>query len=127
LSAATVQQLDFTAYNGKEGWLRERGVRILAGASASDDLEPEYIAVSPDGSRAWVTLQENSAFAVLDISKAPATIVDIVPMGLKDHARGDLVMSAYDELRGSELASIGVGSSVSGQGQQWQPEVSYGQ
>jgi DNA-binding beta-propeller fold protein YncE len=108
LSAATVQQLDFTAYNGKEGWLRERGVRILAGASASDDLEPEYIAVSPDGSRAWVTLQENSAFAVLDISKAPATIVDIVPMGLKDHARGDLVMSAYDELRGSELASIGV-------------------
>lgn len=107
LSGATVQQLDFTAYNGKEGWLRERGVRILAGASASNDLEPEYIAVSPDGTRAWVTLQENSAFAVLDLSKSPATMIDIVPMGLKDHARGDLVMAAYDELKGSELASIG--------------------
>lgn len=107
IANATVQQLDFTAYDGKEGWLRERGVRIAAGANASNDLEPEYIAVSPDGKQAMVTLQENNALAVLDLSTATAKIVDIAPLGYKNHARGDLVMTAYDTMTGSELASIG--------------------
>ena len=35
--------------------LRERGVRIAAGTTAANDLEPEYISVSPDGKTAWVT------------------------------------------------------------------------
>ena len=30
-------------------------------------VEPEYIAIAPDSSRAWVTLQENNAVAVLDL------------------------------------------------------------
>ena len=107
ISNATAQQLDFTAYNGKEGWLRERGVRIAPGAAASNDLEPEYIAVSPDGKQAMVTLQENNAVAVLDLSAANASIVDIVPMGYKDHARGDLVMTAYDTMSAADLPSIG--------------------
>jgi len=55
IANATVQQLDFSAYNGKEGLLRERGVRIAAGTTAANDLEPEYIAVSPDGKQAMVT------------------------------------------------------------------------
>lgn len=107
IESATVQQLDLTAYNGKEGWLRERGVRIAAGATASNDLEPEYIAVSPDGKQAMVTLQENNAVAVLDLSSATAKWVDIVPMGYKNHARGDLVMAAYDTLSANELGTIG--------------------
>ena len=41
----------------------------------------------PDSSRAWVTLQENNAIAVLDI--ASATITDIFPLGHKDYALGD--------------------------------------
>ena len=107
IANATVQQLDFTAYNGQEGYLRERGVRIAAGVSASNDIEPEYIAVSPDGKQAMVTLQENNALAVLDLSAATAKIVDIAPLGYKNHARGDLVMTAYDTMTGSDLSSIG--------------------
>ena len=53
-------------------------------ATVAQDLEPEYIAVDPDSSRAWVALQENNAMAVLDI--ASATITDILPFGYKDYA-----------------------------------------
>ena len=63
-------------------------IRIFGpGASVAQDLEPEYIAVDPDSRRAWVTLQENNAIAVLDI--ASATITDIFPLGHKDYALGD--------------------------------------
>ena len=60
-------------------------IRIFGpGASVAQDLEPEYIAVDADSSRAWVALQENNAIAVLDI--ASATITDIFPLGYKDYA-----------------------------------------
>lgn len=81
-AAGTVQTATFTAFDGQEEALRAEGVRIFAGRSASKDVEPEYIAVSPDGTKALVTLQEANAIAILDI--ATATFTDIVPMGLKD-------------------------------------------
>ncbi len=81
---ATVKTADFRAYNGREQELRESGIRIFGpGASAAQDFEPEYIAVSQDNTRAWVTLQENNAVAVLDIESA--RIVDVLPLGFKDH------------------------------------------
>ena len=47
------------------------GVRIFGpGATAPQDLEPEYIAVDRDSRTAWVTLQENNAIAELDITNA---------------------------------------------------------
>jgi hypothetical protein len=81
--SATVQIAGFTAFNSQLATLKAAGVRIFGpGASVAQDLEPEYIAVSPDGSTAMITLQENNAFALLDI--ASATITQIVPLGLKD-------------------------------------------
>ncbi|MEP3563202.1 MAG: choice-of-anchor I family protein [Marinobacter sp.] len=81
---ATVKTADFRAYNGREQELRESGIRVFGpGASAAQDFEPEYIAVSQDNTRAWVTLQENNAVAVLDIEAA--RIVDVLPLGFKDH------------------------------------------
>lgn len=50
-------------------------------ASVAQDLEPEYIAVDPNSSRAWVVLQENNAIAVLDI--ANATISKMVSADVK--------------------------------------------
>lgn len=79
-----VRTARFTAFNGQEAALRASGVRIYGpGANAARDLEPEYIAVSADSKTAWVTLQENNAFAKLDI--ASATITDILPLAYKDH------------------------------------------
>lgn len=81
---ATVRTADFRAWNGKEAELREQGIRIFGpGASAAQDLEPEYIAVSQEGAQAWVALQENNAVAVLDIARAE--IVELIPLGFKDH------------------------------------------
>ncbi len=81
---ATVKTADFRAFNGREQALREAGIRIFGpGASAAQDFEPEYIAVSVDNTRAWVALQENNAVAVLDIENA--RILDVLPLGFKDH------------------------------------------
>lgn len=65
--------------------LRAAGVRIFGpNATAAQDLEPEYIAVSADGTTAMATLQENNAIAVIDI--ASSTVTAIQALGLKDHS-----------------------------------------
>ncbi len=82
VDAATVQNLDFTAFDGREVELANRGVRIFPDTDASVDFEPEYISVSPDGTKAFVTLQEANAVAVVDIEAG--TILDIQGLGVKD-------------------------------------------
>ena len=88
LDKAIVTQLGFNAFNGREQELRARGVRIFPDRQAGRDLEPEFIAVSPDNTRAFVTLQEANAFAVIDLAASTPAILDIVPAHLKDHRRG---------------------------------------
>jgi len=81
---ATEMKATFTHLDGTEAALRSQGVRIFGpNASASQDLEPEYIAVSPDGGTAFVTLQENNAVAIVDI--ANKTVTDVKALGFKDH------------------------------------------
>ncbi|MDJ1182509.1 choice-of-anchor I family protein [Roseofilum casamattae] len=91
---ATVQTADFTSFNGQEDDLRAEGVRIFPGKTVAEDVEPEYIAVSPDGSKAFVTLQENNAIASVNI--ATATVQDIIPLGLKDHSLSGNTLDASD-------------------------------
>jgi len=76
----------FTAYNGTEAALRAEGVRLngFNTPTVAEDLEPEYIAISQDGSTAMVTLQEANSLARVDI--ATGTVVDIIPLGLKNHS-----------------------------------------
>jgi hypothetical protein len=82
-AAPVVRTAGFGAYTGQEAALRSQGIRLYGpGASASQDFEPEYIAVSADGKTAWVTLQENNALAKVDI--ATATVKAILPLGYKD-------------------------------------------
>jgi hypothetical protein len=62
----------------------EPGVRVFGpGASVAQDLEPEYIALSDDGRRAWVTLQEANAIAEVDVSRA--RVVAVHALGFKNH------------------------------------------
>ncbi|MEL7060726.1 MAG: choice-of-anchor I family protein [Acidobacteriota bacterium] len=80
VTAANVMTAGFGAFDGAA----PEGVRIFGpNATVSQDLEPEYIAVSPDSATAWVTLQENNAVAIVDI--ATGMVTDIVPLGVKDH------------------------------------------
>jgi DNA-binding beta-propeller fold protein YncE len=85
--STTVQTATFNAFDGQEAALRAAGVRIQAGVSASIAFEPEYIAVSPDGTRAMVTLQENNALAELNLQTLQFT--RILPLGTKDYSLAD--------------------------------------
>jgi len=77
-----VTTADFTSFNSQVAALKTAGVRIFDGGIPSTDFEPEYVAVSPDGTKAMVTLQEANAVALLDI--ATATFTAVVPLGEKD-------------------------------------------
>ncbi|MEQ9696049.1 choice-of-anchor I family protein [Shimia sp. SDUM112013] len=102
---AQVTILDFTAFDGQEDALRARGVLIEPGNAASRDLEPEYIAVSPDGSTAWVTLQEANAVAIVDLTTN--TVTDIMGLGLIDHSLAGNEIDASDRDGEINLANFG--------------------
>ncbi|MDI1317657.1 choice-of-anchor I family protein [Flavobacterium sp.] len=83
LTQANVTNLLFTAYNAQEATLIGSGVRKLKTTSTmSQDFEPEYITISADSQKAWVTLQENNAIA--EINLATTSIADIWALGTKD-------------------------------------------
>jgi 2',3'-cyclic-nucleotide 2'-phosphodiesterase / 3'-nucleotidase / 5'-nucleotidase len=82
-------------------WNRE-SVRIYGpNATLAQDMEPEYIAVSKDGTRAWVTLQENNAIAVLDINNA--RFDRVIGLGFKDHSVWRNKLDASDRDNGINI------------------------
>ncbi|MGB3138745.1 MAG: choice-of-anchor I family protein [Nodosilinea sp.] len=84
---AVITPVEFTQFNDRKADLQADGVKLFGlNATVAQDLEPEYIAVSPDGAKAWVTLQENNAVAVVDI--ASGSVDDILPLGFKDYSNG---------------------------------------
>jgi len=95
LGQDAVTSINFNAYDGSVASLRNKGVRIFGpNATVSQDLEPEYIAVSPDGMAAYVACQENNALAVVDLETK--SLVDILALGTKDHHRGLPTATIYE-------------------------------
>lgn len=80
----TVTTAGFEAFDAAE--LAANGVLIgvVNGQmnTAAADLEPEYIAVSPDDAKAYVSLQEANAIATVDLNSK--TITSVRSMGFKD-------------------------------------------
>ena len=104
LTQANVSTADFAAFNSDSTQLRAAGVRLFGpGASVAQDLEPEYIAVSADGSTAFVTCQENNALARVDI--ATATVTGILPLGYKDHSLPGAGLDAEDRSDAIRIAN----------------------
>ena len=105
LSDADVTTASFSAFNEQKTELIEQGVRIFGPdvstadpddtASVAQDLEPEYIAVTPDSTTAYVALQENNALAKVDISASQ--VAEILPLGFKDHLAEDNALDANDD------------------------------
>ncbi len=78
---AKVTLAGFQEWNDK---IIPEGARIVRpGRTAEQDFEPEFVAVSPDSSRAFVTLQENNAIAIVDVDAGK--ISEVVGLGYKDH------------------------------------------
>jgi hypothetical protein len=95
LGDADVRTVSFTQFNGQEASLRAQGIRIYGpGATAAQDFEPEYIAVSQDARRAFVTLQENNAIAEIDIEKAQ--VRKLRPLGFKDYSQTPEASATYE-------------------------------
>jgi hypothetical protein len=79
-----VSTIDFHAYDDEKAALQAEGVRIFGlNSTVSQDFEPEFITVSGSSQKAWVTLQENNAVAVLNL--AAKKVTDIIPLGVKNH------------------------------------------
>ena len=53
-------------------------------ATVAQSFEPEYVAFNSDDSKAYVSLQENNAIAVIDI--AAKSVDKIIGLGFKDHS-----------------------------------------
>ena len=99
---ATVTTLDFSSFD-KTALLAE-GVRVFfPGSTAAQDLEPEYITTNAAGTRAYVTLQEANAIAIVDLVNK--SILDVAPLGYKDWGAADLLIDTSDK-DGSEGAPM---------------------
>ncbi|WP_089834151.1 choice-of-anchor I family protein [Chitinophaga filiformis] len=80
----SVVNIDFSSFASQQTALMQKGLRVFGpNASFAQDMEPEYVTVSPDSKTAWVTLQENNAIAKIDLTTKTAT--DIFPLGFKDY------------------------------------------
>tara|TARA_B110000046_G_C13005976_1_gene404455 strand:- start:395 stop:2200 length:1806 start_codon:yes stop_codon:yes gene_type:complete len=74
------------------------GVRVFGPDSNQDvasNMEPEYVAISEDNSKAFISLQENNAIAVIDLTTK--TITDIQALGYKDHSLSANGLDASDK------------------------------
>lgn len=98
----------FDAWDSRRDELTAGHVLLKTGLAPSTDLEPEYIAVSPDGRTAYVSLQEANAIAFLDIEAGAFT--SIVSLGFKDHRTAgneiDAVKDKKIDIRGENLMGV---------------------
>ena len=85
-ASAVVRTVGFADFNagGSRAAELDPQIRIFGpGATVAQDLEPEFVAISPDGATAYVSVQENNALAVVDLATGA---VDLLPLGYKNHA-----------------------------------------
>lgn len=83
LSQTNVTTLNFNSFESQLAALTATGLRkVRNNNTLSQDLEPEYVTVSADSQKAWVTLQENNAVA--EVNLATKTITNIWGLGKKD-------------------------------------------
>ena len=82
VEAGTAAIVTFDSFDAQRAELAQVGIVLQKGVNPSADFEPEYIAVS--GGKAYVTLQEANAIAVLDI--ASKTFTGVYSAGFEDYS-----------------------------------------
>ena len=108
VNSLTSTVVGFEAFDSSADELASQGVIIMKGVLPSADFEPEYIAVSEG--KAYVTLQEANAVAVLDIGSA--SFDGIYSIGFEDYSIHEVDIDkkddaynprTYDSLRGIRM------------------------
>ena len=103
----TAESVYFDAFDARRDALTAAGVLVQKGAAPSTDFEPEYIAVS-DG-KAYVSLQEANAVAVLDLHTKQ--FKDVYPLGFQDYGttkidlqnNGKIELKTYENVYGIKM------------------------
>lgn len=91
--------LDFSDFNTGASRASElpADVRIgRAGATVAQDMEPEYVTISPDNTKAYITLQENNAVALVNLTNN--RIDRIFAMGYKNHGLAANAIATSDKV-----------------------------
>jgi hypothetical protein len=99
LTAADVTHLGFAEFCDPHAL--PPGMRILGKTSIAADLEPEYVAVSPKGDKAWAVLQENNALAIIDLNSR--RIEKLIGLGYKDHSLDENGLDINDTDGGAHI------------------------
>lgn len=83
LSQSNVTTLGFTGYNSQEAaFISSGGRKVKSTSTLAQDLEPEYIAISADSQKAWVSCQENNG--IIEVNLSNNTLGNIWGLGKKD-------------------------------------------
>ena len=97
--ADSANTLDFSDFNTGASRASElpADVRIgRAGATVAQDMEPEYVTISPDNTKAYITLQENNAVALVNLTNN--RIDRIFAMGYKNHGLAANAIATSDKV-----------------------------
>ena len=87
LTQANVTTLGLTAYNTQSSTLIAQGIRLFStSATIAQDLEPEYIAISDDNTKAYVAIQEANALLTIDLTTN--SIVSLSALGYSQYNTG---------------------------------------
>jgi len=104
----TARFVDFNVGGPRNGEV-PANLRIFGpGASVAQDLEPEYVAISPDSRTAYVSLQENNGLAVIDI--ATARVTRLIALGFKNHGATGNAFDPSDRDSPTATGSISIRS-----------------
>lgn len=100
-NALTLGFTDFNASGSRASELPSGYRKALQGATVAQDIEPEFVAITDDSSKAIVTLQENNALAIVSLTGTPS-ILSIVSAGYSDYANNELAPSdRAEDLKGN--------------------------
>ena len=93
VTSGEAQVVTLDSFDAQRDALVKAGIILKKDTAPSVDLEPEYIAVS--SGKAYVTLQENNAIAVLDI--ASQTVTGVYSAGFEDYSTTPVDIDKKDE------------------------------
>jgi DNA-binding beta-propeller fold protein YncE len=89
----SVKTIKFDGIAGQLPTLTAGGFRLFgpSAGTPAKDIEPEYVSITPDSKKAFVTLQENNGIAEVDLGTG--TLLRIIPLGTKDYSKPE---NAFD-------------------------------
>ncbi|WP_342804766.1 choice-of-anchor I family protein [Alteromonas sp. M12] len=93
----TLDDEDYDTDEERRALLASTGVKFAGpdGTSVAQDLEPEYIAMSADGKKAYVSLQEANAIGIIDLNDMT---IEVKGLGFKDWGTYELDFTNKDEI-----------------------------